>query len=46
MLDAFRVDLGPFVVVFLIVTVIIGGVLYALYASIGRLISFLEKHDK
>ena len=45
-MDAFRIDLGPFVVVLVIVTAIIGGVLYALYASIGRLISFLEKHDQ
>ena len=46
MLDAFRIDLGPFVVVLVVVTAIIGGVVYALYAGIGRLISFLERHDE
>ena len=46
MLDSLRIDPGPFVVVLLILTATIGGVLYALYRVLGRLIAFLERHDR
>ena len=46
MLDALRIDIGPFLVVLVIVTGIIGAVLYALYAGISRLIAFLERHER
>ena len=46
MLDDLRIDIGPFLVVLVIVTATIGGAVYALYKGIGRLIAFLESRDR
>jgi len=43
--DLLSLDLGPFVVIMLILATVIGSVLYALYKGINRLLAFLEKHD-
>ena len=43
--DLLSLDLGPFIVLMLILASVIGGVLYALYKGINGLIAFLERHD-
>ena len=43
--DLLSIDFIPFVVITLILAMVIGGVLFALYAGINRLLAFLEKHD-
>lgn len=45
MLDLLSVDLGPYLVIVVVVTAIIGTALYALYKGINRLIAYLERHD-
>ena len=46
MMGVMRIDWLPFLVVFLTLTIIVGGTLIGLYALFNRLISFLEKRDK
>jgi hypothetical protein len=46
MMGVMRVDWLPFLVVFLVLTIVVGGTLVGLYALLNRLLAFLEKHDK
>ncbi len=46
MMGTMRIDWLPFLVVFLILTIVVGGALIGLYALFNRLIAFLDKHEK
>jgi len=46
MMGLMRIEWLPFLVVFLVLTLVIGGTLVGLYAIFNRFIAFLEKHDK
>ena len=45
MMAAMRIDWLPFLVVFLVLTIIVVGTLVGLYALFTRLMAFLEKRD-
>jgi len=46
MMGAMRIDWVPFLVVFLVLTTVVGGTLFGLYALFKRLLAFLEKRDR
>ena len=46
MIGAMRIDWLPFLAVFLVLTIVVGGALAGLYALFNRLIALLEKHEK
>jgi hypothetical protein len=46
MMSAMRIDWFPFLVVFLVLTVVVGGTLLGLYALFNRFLAFLEKREK
>ena len=46
MMGAMRIDWLPFLIVFLVLTIVVAGTLIGLYALFSRLIAFLEKREK
>ena len=46
MFQSLRIDLVPFLIVFALVAGVIGGSVFALYKGLGRLIAYLEKHER
>jgi hypothetical protein len=46
LIGAMRIDWLPFLVVFLVLTMVAVGALVALYALFNRLMAFLEKHEQ
>jgi hypothetical protein len=46
MMGDMRIDWLPFLAVFLVLTLVVGGALVGLYALFNRLMAFLEKHEK
>lgn len=45
-MGAMRIEWLPFLVVFLVLTIVVAGTLIGLYALFNRLLAFLEKHEK
>jgi len=41
-----RIDWIPFLVVFLTLTIVVGGTLFGLYLLFNRLLAFLEKREQ
>jgi hypothetical protein len=46
MMGDMRIDWLPFLAVFIVLTVVVGGTLVGLYALFNRLMAFLEKREK
>ena len=46
MMGDMRIDWLPFLVVFLVLTIVVGGALAGLYALFNRLMAFLERHEQ
>jgi hypothetical protein len=46
MMGAVRIEWFPFLVVFLVLTIVVGGTLVGLFAAFTRLMAFLEKNDR
>jgi hypothetical protein len=46
MMGTMRIDWLPFLGVFLVLTIVVGGTLLGLYALFNRFMAFLEKHEK
>ena len=46
MMGAMHIDWLPFLVVFLTLTIVVGGTLIGLYALFVRFLAFLEKRDQ
>jgi len=46
MMGAMRIEWLPFVVVFLVLTLVAVGTLVGLYALFNRLMAFLDRHEK